>query len=181
MKSKKILQNIPVKWLALLLAGGAIFAVLLYWLHLPALAHIESMQQEILLNEKNLQRLEVYRRSEQAKTSYRETLLKKERLLNKALPAGLDQSAFLTMLQQTALSKNIAISEVSPEKISVSGEIKILPVKLKLTGNYFSLLDFWRELYNQPRYFNLRQVVITAKDNKLECELLLVIYAINNA
>lgn len=74
MKSKKILQNIPAKWLALLLAGGAIFAVLLYWLHLPALAHIESMQQEILLNEKNLQRLEVYRRSEQAKTSYRETL-----------------------------------------------------------------------------------------------------------
>ena len=53
MKSKKILQNIPAKWLALLLAGGAIFAVLLYWLHLPALAHIESMQQEILLNEKN--------------------------------------------------------------------------------------------------------------------------------
>ena len=97
------------------------------------------------------------------------------------MPAGLDQSAFLTMLQQTALSKNIAISEVSPEKISVSGEIKILPVKLKLTGNYFSLLDFWRELYNQPRYFNLCQVVITAKDDKLECELLLVIYAINNA
>ena len=171
----------PVKLLALLIAGGLTFAALLYWLHLPALAHIENMQQEILLNEKRLQRLEVYRRSEQSKSAYREMLLKKERLLSKALPEGLNQSAFLTMLQQTALSKNIAISEVSPEKISVSGEVKVLPVKLKLKGNYFSLLDFWRELYNQPRYFNLRQVVITAKDNSLECELLLVIYAINNA
>lgn len=156
----------------------ALFGVLFFLLvHLPlreatyyARTDAEEAKAEYI-------RVANFRNAHLDMASYEKTLSDHEAQGEKALPSELEEGAFLRTLHRAAIESNITLRQVTPKEIKTEDGIRALPVEVAFHCDYFTLLDFLQSLQGTDRFICVKEMKLSKKDSGLDCEVQLVIYA----
>ncbi len=164
----------------LLLAAGCVMAVGLFWhtVHLSLCERSEELRTETEMHAMQSAEIVNFMNGHPDFPQYMEELGKQRERADRALPDSLEQGRFLGMLQQCALDHNILLQEIVPAEIRQEKEWYYLPIHLKLTCNYFQLIDFLEQLNAAERFMALQDMEVRKKEDALSCELTLHVYAI---
>ena len=158
---------------SLLLAGMVYFFV-----HEPMQERTRQAQAESQAMRQDLRDIEAYRQAHAGEQSYEKDLLARQARVDKALPDDMEQGAFLSKLQQLALTHKIKLTQVAPKAVAVRDGLAVMPVEVKFRSSYFELLSFLRSLREEPRYIQVARTAVQEKDGALNCLLELRIYAV---
>ena len=164
----------------LLIAAGCVMAAAFFWnaIHLPLRERNEELRTETEMRAMQSAEIVNFMNGHPDFPQYMEELGKQRERADRALPDTLEQGRFLGMLQQCALDHDILLQEIVPAEIRQEKELYYLPIHLKLTCNYFQLLDFLEKLNSAERFMALQDMAVRKKEDALSCELTLHIYAI---
>lgn len=102
---------------------------------------------------------------------YEQDLQQRQERADKALPDTIEQGRIVGYLQSKALASRLELCELAPGEPRVQDGLRVLPLKLKLRGDYFSLLDFLEQLQDGERYTIIQRPSVRSKDGYLECVL----------
>ena len=102
---------------------------------------------------------------------YEQDLQQRQERANQALPDDIEQGRIVGYLQSKALASQLELCELTPGELRVQDGLRVLPLKLKLRGNYFQLLDFLEQLQNGERYTIIQNPQVKSKNECLECIL----------
>jgi type IV pilus assembly protein PilO len=97
------------------------------------------------------------------------------------LPGSLEQGNFLVALDRLAVRSHLRILSVVPGKAAADEGRHCLPVKLQLTGNYFSLLHFLQGLQQGERLVVINSLTVKQgkdREDALTAELGLSIFSV---
>ena len=73
---------------------------------------------------------------------------KRHAFLAQALPETLAQGPFLSHLERQAAARSLTLLDVAPQPaVSGAAGLRELPVRVRLAGDYFALLDFLQAAY----------------------------------
>lgn len=159
-----------------LFGGIAMFTLFSFGMHRPLQIKTEAMAQQA----QQLQTEAAAVQAKQNSADFRALTQKLEetkRQTDKALPEDLAQGKFLTTLQQKANAHHLLLQKIAPGKASQSDDLQMLPIQLRLSGSYFSLLDFLRDLREEDRYVQIVQASAETGDEGLTSELTVCIFA----
>lgn len=109
---------------------------------------------------------------------------KRHAFLIQALPDTLAQGPFLSHLERQAAVRSLTLLDVAPQP-AVRGAAGLLelPVRVRLAGDYFSLLDFLQDLASLRvggRFVEVRGIKVQggSTGEPLTCELLVAVFAL---
>lgn len=77
---------------------------------------------------------------------YQMEVVKQRQIAEKLLPRNIQMAELLAYVQQTARNSELELQELMPMDSKPLGKLQIQPVKVRLQGDYFHLLDFLRQL-----------------------------------
>ena len=77
---------------------------------------------------------------------YQMEVAKQRQMAEKLLPRNIQMAELLAYVQQTARNSGLVLQELMPMDSKPLGKLQIQPVKVRLQGDYFHLLDFLRQM-----------------------------------
>lgn len=77
---------------------------------------------------------------------YQMEVAKQRQMAEKLLPRNIQMAELLAYVQQTARNSGLELQELMPMDSKPLGKLQIQPVKVRLQGEYFPLLEFLRQL-----------------------------------
>ena len=152
-------------------------AAFVYFVHLPLADEIldrEQQAQEIA--EQNIA-VENFLNAHLNLAEYEEEVNSRHFAALSALPEDISEGRFIEVINNAATKCGVAVYLIKPEKMRAEGEVTVLPITLKCTADYFSLLDFIDELDNAPLFIGKHDMFVAEKGNYLDCSLEIEIYA----
>ena len=167
-------------FLAAVLITCAMVAIL-YWqlIYLPVQAEVSRLNAETKQIE--LAELEVKNLQERYGDLEKFVELTEERLaqMQEYLPAEMQAEKFVAQLYNAAEDKKILINSVQLGEVSEKNSVQTQTVKIQLSSDYISLLNFIREILDGERLASFEDFSIAREDdtNILNCELEFVIFA----
>lgn len=106
-----------------------------------------------------------------------ETLRHKAQL---ALPSQTAQSDFIVFLQSAALRHNMRLVAVQPQKPHREADVLFIPIKLKMSGSYFDLINFLQTLQDGERFVTFDGMAVKSVGAALDITLDVTIYALDD-
>lgn len=156
----------------LLCAGWYLF------IHEPTQSEILSMQLETRRLQEIQRELDEFKRRHENLSAF---VAEKERQLDAArnfLPATMMQDKFIDELYRAAEFNNVRLISVQADEISDGDEIQTQVITVKSESDYFSLLNFIREILDGGRLVDLENFSVTvSNDGILNCDLRFKIFA----
>ncbi len=114
-----------------------------FFFHAPMREAVEAMQVESAQAHAQLVDVENYRQQGQSIEAAEKAQKERHQFLMKALPLELGQGAFIGGLERLAIAKHLLLAGVQPGTVIARPDgLSELPVTVKVSGDYFSLLDF---------------------------------------
>ena len=172
MKTKK---SLPV-----VITVGGIFLILalLYFVFIPIHGKILEMETET----KHLQAVEkTLREFERRHENFEEFAeLTEERLLElkKAFPEKSSQEKFSAEIYKSAEKNKIAVTLLQVGELILEENFQKQSVKIKLEGNYISILNFLRDIYDGERFAKLENISLeSSKENFITCDAEFLIFS----
>ena len=109
---------------------------------------------------------------------------KRHAFLAQALPETLAQGPFLSHLERQAAARSLTLLDVAPQPaVSGAAGLRELPVRVRLAGDYFALLDFLQDMASLRiggRFVEVRGIKVQSggTGEPLTCELLVAVFAL---
>lgn len=157
--------------LLLLLLGGTI------WYGEQQLAVYESKKiaienataKAVALNELQLEHgnLEVYQME----------VAQQRQMAEKLLPKQIQMAELLAHVQQIAKNSGIELQELVPMEGKAQGKLQIQPIKVRLQGDFFALLEFFRQMDKSAPMVQVGNMELKQQPEGLISKLLLNFYA----
>ena len=166
----------------LILAGGGTLlgAVLFYFaLHRPLAAAADECSRQALADRKAYTQVINFQNAHLDMKEYQADLGRRQKRVHQYLPDDMAQGEFVLYLERLAVRTHLQLETVSPQKCVQTAENLCLPVKLKLTGDYFALLKFLQGLENGERMVLVKNISIAVKERALEADMLINIFAVS--
>ena len=99
-------------------------------------------------------------------------------LADELVPDALNESGFLAYLSEETTKRQMEVLSVQAEQAITDGTgLTALPVHIRLRTDYWQLTDFLAALEKSTRFIGVQSMKITSSDERLECYLILTIYA----
>ena len=136
-----------------------------------------SVQEAQEREERDLVALENFMNAHRDLDAFSQETAKHQSLSMRAMPEELEQGAFLEFLQRLAIGNQMELLGVIPGKSVQEKDVLALPVQVKLSCNYYQLLDFLKGLQDGERFLQIRNARIHSEDGRLLCQLDLAIFA----
>lgn len=164
----KIKKFLPV---AIICGGIFLISTLLYFVFIPIQGKILEMETEtknFQAVEKNLRELQ--RRHENFE-EFAESIEENLNELKKSLPEKSSQEKFSAEIYQAAEKNKIAVTLLQVGEIISEENFQKQSVKIKLEGNYISILNFLRDIYDGERFAKLENISLeSSKENFITCD-----------
>lgn len=171
---RKVFGMVCILWLLLTL-------LFVFTVHYPIREEAEAIRRETELVTKEVVSIENFTNKHLNIKGYAEEVGKRHERADRALPNELEQSAVLGMLQRNALNNKVQLVSVSPGQIKKESRLMELPIQIKLSCNYFQLLDFLKTLQDEERFVKLNRLNVRTVDNRLSFEIEAAVYALEEA
>lgn len=108
-----------------------------------------------------------------------ENILAKKFELNSMLPSKIELTDFLKNIELISEENRISLENVYPQDLIKSSEYIKIPINLLFLGNYQNIISFFNRIEKMDRLVTIDNLAIVKnKDDKLEVEILLYIYAL---
>lgn len=179
---RKIKQYIDDGHCCLLLAGGGtlLAAVLFYFaLHRPLAAAADECIHQAAADREAYTQVVNFQNAHLDMKEYQRDLGQRQKCVHQYLPDDMEQGSFILSLERLAVRSHLQLENVSPQKCVQTEDNCCLPVKLKVTGDYFALLKFLQGLENGERMVLVKNMSIAVKERTLEADMLLNIFAVS--
>lgn len=171
----------------MVIIGSIIFAwimILFFCAYKPYEQMENRLNTQIAENQQFIADIKMYKQKYQDLNKYQIKLQNNEQLLQEKVPANLLEDEVLIKLNELAKSSEVAIISLKPEAVQVENTYSREDIKLSLSGDYFHILRFLRQLNISPRLIMIKQGSISLQENQMEnnlliCNLTLQIYADN--
>ncbi|MCI6159456.1 MAG: type 4a pilus biogenesis protein PilO [Selenomonadaceae bacterium] len=164
-------------WLVFALLNVLLALLWFFFVHRPltgmqaeAIAKRQSRQEKIV-------RIENYKNAHLDVKAYDTQLRDKQKAVDTALPDHLSYAEYLTEIQRAALSHGIRLTKVLPGKKEQADGLWKMPLEIEGQTDYFSLLDFLRDIEEQGRFLSFDQTRVQAKDGALLVSMRVFLYA----
>ena len=134
---------------AALVAAAVLLLTAGWWFffHTPMQAATERWQAEAMKSHAQLIDVQNYKNDSGNLAARQAEQKKRHAFLAKALPDTLEQGAFLSGVERLALADHLVLLGVKPgEALHRDDGLQELPVTVTASGDYFSLLEFLKEL-----------------------------------
>ena len=146
--------------------------------HAPMRDKCLSLQKHTALIDAETAELERYFARHPDPAAYHREAKAAANLVEELLPDEMTESVFLRYLNEQAAKHHIQIISLSPEEIPrEENGLLILPVRLTMKLDYFSLVKLLSDLESAPRYVDIRNLALKSDGNELQCGMVLLIYA----
>ncbi|MDD3114539.1 MAG: type 4a pilus biogenesis protein PilO [Anaerovibrio sp.] len=161
--------------------AGSVFLLAGIWLCLAwqGVQLADEMQQR----EGRLQELKAQAAALQALQSehnnlelYQLEVAGKRELAEKMLPGEMESAVLLDSIKKAADSSGMELRELVPGQPDMEDGVADMAVKVKLSGDYFSLLDFLRRVQNGTRLIHIDTMDLIQHQD-LECQLGMKVFA----
>lgn len=98
----------------------------------------------------------------------------------KKIPDKISVPELVGEYQKLSEANSIALISLEPKKYIKAGTAVGLPLEMKLSGNYFNLINFLQQVENADRFVTLQSVKFSAqKDDTLELTAQFIVYALH--
>lgn len=143
-----------------LMAGLSVILGIAFFmfLYLPQSDELRAKEAEAFRIRKELAETAAFRRSHPDSAEEEKTVAARRRLFEEKLPARLDQGAFLLEAERRAAETGVRLLGVVPGDGSETGGWAKAPVRLAVSGDYFSLLDFLYSIEQRGRFVKIDAV-----------------------
>ena len=170
------------RFFVLALAGTLLLLLFFYVvLHRPLQMAAADFRQQGAQAEKTVTAIANFQNAHLPLHDYQRELGRRERRARQALPGSMEQGEFLVALDRLAVRSHLRILSVVPGKAAADEGRHCLPVKLQLTGNYFSLLHFLQGLQQGERLVVINSLTVKQgkdREDALTAELGLRIFSV---
>ena len=93
------------------------------------------------------------------------------------LPDNMQTAAFLQSIKVFSDSSGMKLRELCPEDAAEENGLVVMPVRVNLTGDYFSLLHFLRKLQSGQRLVQVEAMTVNQKGDALDCRLKIKVFS----
>ena len=135
-----------------------------------------SLRQQCTILRQEIKISENFARMHPDAEQYQTELEAKKSQVDKLLPDSVDIGDFLLKTEKIADNAGIKLLSVRPGSILQKQDYCEIPVEIKVAGDYFHILDFYRQL-QALRLNTVKNLYIANKQGLLESKLLLVIFS----
>lgn len=132
-------------------------------LRLQELQNISSELQDLQAEHGNLE-------------AYQLEIANRKAMSARLLPEHMDTAELLNYLKQSADISGMKLVELVPGEAEQEKDMAVLPLRLKLSGDYFALLVYLRRLQTGSRFVQIESMELAQKDC-LECQLGIRVFA----
>ena len=160
------------------LTAALVWACFLALLYAALLSPYFSAEREAARAERDaaravLARTEVYQRTVHADAQAEDKLRLREARLVAALPEEHAQGPFLSSVERSARHAGVTLVRMVPHPAVSDGEIVRQSAELHVSGDYFSLISFLREMESGERTAVFKTLRLTADDTMLHAVITL--------
>lgn len=159
-----------------LLAGGGFY----FLVHIPLQAAANAMEGQAHSLARQVSVIGNFTNAHSGDKSYWQDLARRQALVDKALPESMGSGRLGAELERLAGRCSISLLEFAPQQEQQAAGYDILPVKLHVRGQYFSLLAFLQGLRDGERLVTVKDMSLQAAAGKIEGTLWLNIYAVSD-
>jgi len=152
-------------------------AVVLWGIHEPLQAARQEYLRDAQVTQRQIVTVTNYQNAHLDLSAYGQELTDRKARADKALPAELAQGDFLSLLQREALRHHVALQQVTPQAVQRQQDMQVLPVEVRFRCTYFDLLAFLRGLRESERCIQVERTAVRQQEGRLDCVLVLRIYA----
>lgn len=167
--------QLMIMGLAVTLIGGLLFYFIL---HRPLNAAAEEYARQAAAHIQEITAVTNFQNAHLQMKEYRAELKKREQCVWQYLPEQMGQGEFMLYLERLALHNHMELQMISPQKNISAGDDQCLPIKIRIVGRYFGLLKFLQGLQDGERLAVVKNLSIVSKEDTLESEMLIHIYAV---
>ena len=108
---------------------------------------------------------------------YQMEIAKQRQKAERLLPANMQMAELLAYVQQSARSSGMELQEVVPVSARPQGKLTVQPVKVRLQGDYFAMLDFLCHLDRGTPLVKIGTMELRQEQEGLDSRLVLNFYA----
>lgn len=156
-------KNISSNSLLLLLSG--IVVILLIALNIIKINSINKASAQIESEETVLNEKKAYLEELKKLTEIRPELVKAQKILSVQIPEQPGEDQLIDYINRLSQKNKISFVHVQFEKRTINGNINEIPLQLKLTGEYTSLMDFIRSISEGERLIRIDELQIDKEDS----------------
>lgn len=109
--------------------------------------------------------------------AYQMEVAQKRQTAEKLLPKQIQMAELLAHVQQVAKNSGIELQELVPMEGKAQGKLQIQPIKVRLQGDFFALLEFFRQLDKSAPLVQVGNMELKQQPEGLISRLLLNFYA----
>jgi len=159
--------------------GTLIWGLLFYFfLHVPLSAATEDYRQQAVESSQVVTKITNFKNAHMDFLPYEAEIEKREKRVRGYLPASIGQGEFILAVERLALQNGMKLERIIPQQL-VNGEDSLcLPLKVGLSGSYFSLLNFLQGLQQGERFVKVKDMSVKVEAGDMIVDLLLNIYAV---
>ena len=167
-------RNLFMAWVALLILMAFAYVE---FLHFPLRAETDEIEgQAARLSDEIVDIGNFMNRHSDLKGEMAD-LAKQRIAMDKALPEEMEQGAFMEEVQRSAVNSGVRLMSMTPGKAKGEQGISSLPIEIKLSSDYFSLMDFLKAVREGDRYMQIRRMSLLGKDDEIQCDMTLSIFS----
>ena len=152
-----------------------------FYLYTPQREEIIELNHQLSLQEQQIKVVESFIDKHPDITAYDKELSAKLNKIDKMMPENPDVSGFIDEISKLADKSSVKITNISPGKFVDKSNYRELAIELKISGDYFSILNFLKELDGLDRLTSVATVKTLAKGEVIESDLAVLVYCYGNS
>lgn len=162
------------------LLAASVLSMLVFWagVHLPLQEAVQDYRSEADKSAQEIIRIGNFQNAHLDYKEFAAGLAEREKRASLALPDELDQAGTITAIERMALQEHMQLRSIKPEKIMKEERTECLPIRIELTGGYFALLRFMKDLQDGDRLAMVHDVSIKVESAQLDAELVINVFAV---
>lgn len=108
---------------------------------------------------------------------YQMEVAKQRQMAERLLPKQIQMAELLAHVQQIAKNSGVALQELVPMERKIQGQLQVQPIKVRLQGDFFALLEFFRQLDKGAPLVQVGNMELKQQPEGLISRLVLKFYA----
>lgn len=174
MKSKKLIYQMISFVLGVIFLSTTVYT----FVYVPRQQKLLNLTATVTEKETSIISIENFMNEHPDMPAYEQELQKKDDFLAQMLPNNMELSSFLSEVEKLAVTSQVTLVQIKPNKLISKGTYQEIPVLLEFQGNYFQILHFLRQIEAAHRFNTGSHLSIQKQDDVLVCKLLLSIYSL---
>ena len=102
---------------------------------------------------------------------------KQRQMAERLLPKQIQMAELLAHVQQIAKNSGVALQELVPMERKIQGQLQVQPIKVRLQGDFFALLEFFRQMDKAAPLVQVGNMELKQQPEGLISRLVLKFYA----